>query len=76
MWEWSRGLLGRLRGINYWRPVTSMKDDWADWRRDWIEGHVLDFGSFSGCRIGAVPHDYLLWCLKAVSSYAGRSFAS
>jgi hypothetical protein len=45
-----------------------MNEDWLSLKKelDRLEGRVLDFGSFSGCRIESVPHDYLLWCLAAV----------
>jgi hypothetical protein len=33
---------------------------------DRVEGRVIDFGSFAGCRVEAVPRDYLAWCLCSV----------
>lgn len=33
---------------------------------DRVEGRVIDFGSFAGCRVETVPRDYLAWCLCSV----------
>lgn len=45
-----------------------MNSEWTHLKRelDRVEGRVIDFGSYAGWRVEAVPRDYLAWCLHAV----------